>query len=74
MNDIHLESEIKGFYGDIKATEDILSYERENIARILKNGLGDEIISYIDNPPSPNYIKGVIIKFKRWLRTIKGEN
>ena len=74
MNNIHLESEINGFYGDIKATEDILSYERENIARMLKNGLGDEIKSYLNNPPKPKYINGIIIKLKRWFRTIKGEN
>lgn len=74
MNNIHLENEINGFYGDIKATEDILSYERENIARMLKNGLGDEIKSYLNNPPKPNYVNGIIIKLKRWFRTIKGEN
>lgn len=68
MNDIHLEGEIKAFYGDIKVTSDILSYERENFARTLKNGLGDDIKSYINNPPKPNYWMGMKIKINRWLK------
>jgi hypothetical protein len=71
MSDIRLESEIKAFYGDIKATEDILSYDRENIARMLKNGLGDEIKEYINNPPKPNYVKGCMMKLKRWWNNKK---
>ena len=43
------QGEIKAFYGDLKATEEMLSYERENLARTLKNGFGDNIRNYIDN-------------------------
>jgi hypothetical protein len=71
MNNAHLEGEIKAFYGDIKATEDILSYERENLARALKNGLGGEIVDYLNNPPKPNYWKGMKLKVKRWWNNIK---
>lgn len=71
MSDIRLESEIKGFYCDLKATEDILSYDRENIARMLKNGLGEEIKTYINNPPKPNYVKGYIMRLKRWWNNKK---
>ena len=39
MNNAHLEGEIKAFYGDLKATEEILSYERENLAKSLKMAL-----------------------------------
>ena len=66
MSDIHLEGEIKAFYGDIKATEEILSYERENLARALKNGLGDDIINYLNNPQKPNKWK----RFKLWLKRV----
>lgn len=66
MNDIHLEGEIKAFYGDLKATEEILSYERENLAKSLKNGLGEDIKKYLDNPPKPNYWSGLKLRLKRW--------
>ena len=71
MNNVHIEGEIKAFYGDLKATEDILSYEREKLARDLKNGLGEEIKEYLDNPPKPNYWKGLKIKIKRWWNSKK---
>lgn len=64
--DNNLEREINGFWGDIKATEEKLSYDRENYARTLKNGLGDDIINYLNNPPKPNYWKGLKLKFQRW--------
>jgi hypothetical protein len=66
MNDAHLEGEIKAFYGDLKATEEILSYERENLAKSLKNGLGEDIKRYLDNPPKPNYWKGLKMRLRRW--------
>lgn len=66
MNNAHLEGEINAFYGDLKATEEILSYERENLARALKNGLGEDIKEYLDNPPRPNYWKGFKMRLKRW--------
>lgn len=66
MNNVHLEGEINAFYGDLKATEEILSYERENLARALKNGLGEDIKEYLDNPPKPNYWKGFKMRLKRW--------
>lgn len=72
MSEIHLEGEIKAFYGDIKATSDVLSYERENFAKTLKNGLGDEIKKYIDNPPKPNYWSGLKLRFRRWWNNKKG--
>lgn len=71
MNDNRLEDEIKAFYGDIKSTEDILSFEREKLARTLKNGLGDEIKNYLNNPPKPNYLKGFKLKIKRWWNNRK---
>jgi hypothetical protein len=66
MNKQHLDGEIKAFYGDLKATEEILSYNRENLAKTLKNGLGEEIKRYLNNPPKPNYWKGFKMRLKRW--------
>jgi hypothetical protein len=66
MNKFHLESELNGFWGDIKATEDKLTYDRENYARMLKNGLGDDIKTYLENPPKPSKWKTLKNKIKRW--------
>lgn len=70
MNKQHLDGEIKAFYGDLKATEEILSYNRENLAKTLKNGLGEEIKRYLNNPPKPNYWKGFKMRLKRWWANI----
>jgi hypothetical protein len=70
MNKPHLEGEIQAFYGDIKATEDILSYERENYAKTLKNGLGNDIINHLNNPPKPNHWKGFKMRLKRWWKNL----
>jgi len=70
-NQRHLEGEIKGFWGDIKATEEVLSYERQNYAKTLKNGLGEDIIEYLNNPPKPNRWKGFKMRIKRWYRNRK---
>lgn len=73
MNNNHLEGEIKGFWGDIKATEEKLSYDRENYARRLKNGLGESIISHLENPPKPNKWKGLKFKIKKWWYNLKNK-
>ena len=72
MIDAHLDGEIKAFYGDIKATEDILSTERENLARMLKNGLGDDIKKYLNKPPKPNYWICIKLCIKKWWNKSKG--
>lgn len=64
--DRDLKNEIEKFWGDVKATEEQLFYERENYAKILKNGMGENIVNYINNPPKPNKWKGFKIKLKRW--------
>jgi hypothetical protein len=66
MNKQHLDGEIKAFYGDLKATEDILSHNRESLAKSLKNGLGEDFVNYLNNPPKPNYWKGLKLRLKRW--------
>jgi hypothetical protein len=71
-NNCHLEGEIKGFWGDIKATEEQLSYQRQNYAKMLKNGLGEDIIEHLNNPPKPNRWKGLKMRLRRWWKNRKG--
>lgn len=71
--DKHLQGEIDGFWGDIKATQEILSYERENLANKLKNGLGDDLKNYLNNPPKLSRWKQIKFKIKRWFLKIKAE-
>lgn len=66
MSNVHLENEINGFWGDIRATEEKLSYDRENYAKALKNGLGDDIKTYLENPPKPSKWKLLKNKIKKW--------
>ena len=61
-NNNHLQGEIDGFWGDLKASKEQLSYEQQNYARKLKNGLGEEIISYLSKPE--NKSKWNVIKNK----------
>lgn len=65
-NNKHLEGEIKGFWGDIKATEEQLSYERQNYAKSLKNGLGNDIIKYLNNPPKMTWWQRLKFRIKYW--------
>lgn len=73
-NNNHLQGEIDGFWGDIKATEQILSYERENLANQLKNGFGDEIKNYLDNPPKLSGFDVFKLKVKRWWNKKKSRH
>lgn len=65
-NNKHLESEINGLKGDLKNTQEVLSYEQQNYAKTLKNGLGEDILQYLNNPPKPNKWKGFKMRLKRW--------
>ena len=67
-NDKHLQGEIDGFWGDIKATQELLSYERESLAETLKNGLGDDIKKYLKNPPKVSKWKQFKNKIKHWFK------
>lgn len=67
-NDKHLQGEIDGFWGDIKATQELLSYERESLAESLKNGLGDDIKKYLKNPPKVSKWKQIKMRIKHWFK------
>lgn len=71
-NNNHLQGEINGFWGDIKATEQILYCERENLANQLKNGLGNEIKRRLENPPKLSRFDIFKLKVKQWWNNRKG--
>ena len=64
-NDKHLQGEIDGFWGDIKATQELLSYERESLAKALKDGLGEEIKKNLLIPKKNNFFEKIKYLFKR---------
>ena len=66
-NNKHLQGEIDGFWGDIKATQELLSYERESFAKTLKNGLGDDIKNYLSKPPKISKWMELKMKIKCWF-------
>ena len=70
-NNGDLKKEIEQFWGDIKAMQEQLSYERQNYANVLKNGMGKDMVEYINNPPKPNRWKGFKLKLKRWWNNRK---
>jgi hypothetical protein len=70
-SDIHLKGEIDAFWGDIKATEEQLSYERQNYARTLKNGLGDDIIKQLNKPPKSKLVQKVKNRIYKFYYKLK---
>lgn len=53
-SEVELLREIKGFRDDEKSGLVTISAEKENFARSLKNGLGEAMIEYLNNPPKPS--------------------
>lgn len=51
--DDETRSEIKRFQGEYNASMDNLDNGKTNFARSLLNGLGDEMMKTLDNPPPP---------------------
>lgn len=46
-----ITKEIERFWGDVKMSEGVLLSEKEKYATSLKNGVGDDFINHLDNPP-----------------------
>lgn len=61
-NNDELQREINAFWGDRKSMEVQLSSEREKYARMIINGLGEDLIKSIETPPKQNFWKR--LKFK----------
>lgn len=58
--------EIKGLRDDEKSGTITILAEKENFAKSLKNGLGEAMIDYLNNPPKPS----LWTKIKRRIRYI----
>lgn len=56
-NKDELQREINAFWGDRKSMEVQLSCEREKYARMIINGLGEDLIKSIDIPPKQSFWK-----------------
>lgn len=63
-NEVEILREIKGLRDDEKSGMVTISAEKENFARSLKNGLGEAMIEYLNNPPRPN----LWVRLKRRFR------
>ena len=73
MNNYGLEAEIRGLKDDEKVSTDYLSIQKENLAKSLKNGDGEDMVKLLKNPPKPNRWLGFKIKFSRWWNGIRGQ-
>lgn len=68
--EVDITKEIGRFWDDVKMSEGILLSEKEKYATSLKNGVGDDFINHLDNPPSKrrifhNYFKNLFKKKSR---------
>lgn len=48
--DEQTKKEINRLYNDVKSSKDNLEIAKNSFAETLNNGLGDEMIKYLDNP------------------------
>lgn len=48
--DEQIKKEINHLYNDVKSSENNLEIAKNSFAETLNNGLGDEMIKYLDNP------------------------
>ena len=58
--------EIKGLRDDEKSGTITILAEKENFAKSLKNGFGEAMIDYLNNPPKPS----LWTKIKRRIRYV----
>ena len=64
-SEVELLREIKGFRDDEKSGLVTISAEKENFAKSLKNGLGEAMIEYLNNPPKPSLWTRIKQRFRR---------
>lgn len=70
MSNIELDKEISAFYGEKKAIEESLFYEQQNFANAIKNGIGEELKKYLENPPKTIYQKSFKTKLKQYYNNL----
>lgn len=64
--DFHTKKEISKLKSEILAKDAAVEAEKYAFERELKNGLGDEILNTLHNPPKPNLWTNIKIKYIRW--------
>ena len=70
-NNNELQREINAFWDDRKSMELQLSSEREKYARMIINGLGEDLIKSIETPPKQNKWRLFKNKIKRLFKKEK---
>lgn len=61
-----MDNETIKLKNEIESKSVILDVEKENFARQLKNGLGDKIMSGLNNPVKLSWFDRLKIRFSRW--------
>ena len=56
---------------EIEAKNNAIEAEKVTFEQELKNGLGEEIKSYLQNPPKPNFWLAFKLKIQRLILKIK---
>lgn len=64
--DFLTKQEIEKLKGELSLKDSILETEKYVFERELKNGLGDNIIKILNNPPKPNIWLKLKLKFIKW--------
>ena len=64
--DFHTKKEINKLKGEIIARNAAVEAEKYAFEQELKNGLKNEIKKSLNNPPKPNLLLKIKLKFLRW--------
>lgn len=64
--DFLLKKEIEKFKGEISSKDYAIEAEKYSFERQLKNGLGEEIINTLNNPPKSNLWTKIKLKYNKW--------
>lgn len=64
--DFLTRKEIEKLKGEFASKDAALEAEKYSFERQLKNGLGNEIILTLNNPPKPCFITKIKLKIAKW--------
>ena len=64
------KQELSGLNNDNLTFENTTNINKSMFGEQLLNGMGDNIISYIKNPPKPKKTKVVLFKLKNFINRI----
>lgn len=69
--DFLTKKEIEGLKQDIKAKDIAVEADKYAFEAKLLNGLGESMLEELKNPPKPNWICGLRLKYARWKKIRK---